>query len=99
MGLITFEIPMYFSIYKTSLVIIRLTPGCIVTPGGFYLLIICWQFGVIPSFSSSKYLDEFSVFPGTLNYAKVYAVKRQIHNSSENVVLVYESGIGRLFLN
>ena len=36
MGLITFEIPMYFSIYKTSLVIIRLTPGCIVTPGGFY---------------------------------------------------------------
>jgi hypothetical protein len=44
MGLITFEIPMYFSIYKTSLVIIRLTPGCIVTLGGFYLWKICGKF-------------------------------------------------------
>ena len=37
MRLITFEIPMYFSIYiKTSLAKIRLTLGYIVIPEGFY---------------------------------------------------------------
>jgi hypothetical protein len=47
----------------------------ITTRRGFYFGGNLVEISSYPLFKLVKDLDEFSIFPGTMNYARVYAVK------------------------